>query len=72
MGIIEPCYGLYRIPWYLVKKSTSGKYKLINVAVELNRVTVKDANLSFSANVFSEKFAGCAISSLIVFFSGYD
>ena len=72
MGVIEPCHGPYRNPWYLVKKSTPGKYRLVNVAVELNRVTIRDANLPPSADEFSEEFAGCTISSLIDFFSGYD
>ena len=40
--------------------------------MELNRVTVRDANLSPSSDKFSEEFAGCFISSLIDFFSGYD
>ena len=40
--------------------------------MKLNRVTVRDANLPPSANKFSEEFAGCAISSFIDFFSGYD
>lgn len=71
-GVIEPCHGLYRNPWYLVKKSTPSKYRLVTVAVELNRVTVRDANLPPSADEFSEKFAGCVISSLIDFFFGYD
>lgn len=31
-----------------------------------------DVNLSLSANKFSEKFDGCAIFSLIDFFSGYN
>lgn len=25
-GVIEPCYGPYRNPWYLVKKSKPGEY----------------------------------------------
>ena len=40
--------------------------------MELNRVTVKNTNLPPSTDEFSEEFAGCAISSLIDFFSGYD
>lgn len=72
IGVIEPCHGPYRNPWYLVKKSTPGKYRLVNVVVELNQVTVRDANLPPSVDEFSEKFAGCAISTLIDFFSGYD
>lgn len=33
MGVIEPCHALYQNPWYMVKKSTPGKYRLVNVAV---------------------------------------
>ena len=52
--------------------NTLEKYRLVNVAVELNRVTIQDANLPPSADKFSEEFAGCTILSLIDFFSGYD
>ena len=45
---------------------------MVNIAVELNRLTVRDANLPPSVDKFSEKFAGCAISSLINFFLGFD
>lgn len=72
MGIIESCHGLYRNSWYLVKKSTPEKYWLVNVAVELNKVIVRDTNLPPFADKFSEEFADCAISSLIKFFSEYD
>lgn len=40
--------------------------------MELNRVTVRDADLPPYAGEFSEEFAGCEISSLIDFFSGHD
>ncbi len=72
IGVIEPCHGSYRNPWYLVKKSTPGKYRLVNVVVELNLVTIQDANLPPSEDEFSEEFAGCTISSLIDFFPNYD
>lgn len=71
-GIIEPCHGPYRNPWYLVKKKEKGTYRLVNAAMEMNRVTIRDANLPPSADEFSEDFAGCAIASLVDFFSGYD
>ena len=38
----------------------------------MNRVTIRDANLPPSVDEFSEDFAGCAIASLVDFFSGYD
>ncbi len=44
----------------------------MNVAVELNGVTIKDANLPLSADEFSEEFSGCTVASLIDFFSGYN
>ena len=70
--VIESYYGLYQNLLYLIKKSISEKYRLVNIVVELNRVTIQDANLSSSADKFSEKFASYIISSLINFFSSYD
>lgn len=26
MGVIEPCHDPYQNPWYIIKKSTPGKY----------------------------------------------
>lgn len=40
--------------------------------MKLNRVIFRDANLSFSTDKFSEKYARCAIFSHIDFFLGYD
>jgi ribonuclease HI len=70
-GVLEYCDGPYRNPWFLVKKK-SGKYRLVNAAMEINKHTVRDANLPPSVDEFSEEFAGCQMASLIDFFSGYD
>ena len=48
------------------------KYRLVNYAVELNRVIIKNANLLPAVNSFSKEFAGFAVISLINFFFGYD
>jgi hypothetical protein len=71
-GLLEPCHGPYRNPWFLVKKGTTGKYRMVNAAMEYNRYTIRDANLPPSVDEFSETFAGEAISSLVDLFSGYD
>ena len=71
-GVLEKCYGPYRNPWFLVKKKESGKYRLINAAMEMNRHTIRDANLPPSVDEFSEEFAGCHIASLVDLYSGYD
>ena len=71
-GIVEPCHRTYRNPWYVVKKKLPGEYRLVNSAVEANRVTIRDANMPPNPDKFSEEFAGCFIGSLIDWFSGYD
>jgi hypothetical protein len=45
---------------------------LINNTVNINRVTVRDANLPLNLDKFSEEFTGCHIVSLIDFFSRYN
>jgi RNase H-like domain found in reverse transcriptase/Integrase zinc binding domain/Reverse transcriptase (RNA-dependent DNA polymerase) len=70
-GLLEHCQGPYRNPWFLVKKK-SGKYRMVNAAMEINRVTIRDANLPPVADEFAEEFAGMHMTSLIDFFSGYD
>ncbi len=71
-GVFKSNHNPYRNPWFLVKKKEKGKYRLINTAMEINRVIVKDANLPPFVDEFSKKFIGCIIISLIDFFSGYD
>jgi len=70
-GILEPCQGPYRNPWFIVKKK-NGKYRLINSATNINKVTIKDANLPPVPDEFSEEFAGRVIGSYLDWFSGYD
>ena len=57
--------------YFLVLKE-NGKYYLINTAVFLNKISVKDANLSPSIDKFLEDFSRIAISSVVDLFSSYD
>ena len=70
-GALEYCHGSYRNPWFLVKKK-SGKYRMVNAAMNVNQVTIRDANLPPAVDDFAEEFAGMEITSLIDFYSGYD
>ena len=70
-GILEPCQGPYRNPWFIVKKK-NGKYRLINSAIHINKVTKKDANLPPTPDEFAEEFAGQVIGSYLDWLSGYD
>jgi reverse transcriptase-like protein/integrase-like protein len=71
-GVLELCNGPYRNPWFLVAKKEPGSYRLINAAMKMNSVTLRDANMPPSVDEISEECAGCHITSLVDFFSGYD
>ena len=36
IGTIEPYHDSYQNPWYLVQKLILGKYKFVNIAIELH------------------------------------
>jgi hypothetical protein len=40
--------------------------------MKMNRVTIRNANMSPSADEFAENFFKCAVTSLINFFFKYD
>ena len=71
-GVLEYSKGLYRNPWFLVKKKKPGEYKLINSAMYLNIVTRRDANLPPSIDEFADEFIGYYIISLVNLYSGYN
>ncbi len=71
-GVLKLNYNSYRNPWFLVKKKKKGKYRLINIIIEINRVIVRDANFPPSINEFFKKFTDYIIAFLIDFFSNYD
>jgi len=53
-------------------KKEKGKYRLINIIIEINRVIVRNINLPPSVDEFFKEFAEYIIASLINFFSGYN
>jgi hypothetical protein len=71
-GVLKYFKGLYRNPWFLVKKKKPGEYRLINLAIYLNIVTRRDTNLPPSIDEFIDEFAGCYIISLVNLYSGYN
>jgi hypothetical protein len=70
--VLKFCYEFYRNSWFLVKKKKKEKYRLINVVLEMNRVIIRNANLLFAINEFSEEFVDCAIVSFMNLFFEYD
>lgn len=54
------------------KEEKKNKYRLINAALNINKMIIRNANLSPSINEFSKNFVECFIVLLIDFFSNYD
>jgi hypothetical protein len=71
-GVLKYSEGLYRNPWFLVKKKKHREYRLINSAIYLNAVTRRDANLPLFIDEFIDEFAGYYIASLVNLYSGYN
>src|SRR6266498_725314 len=71
-GLIESSYTLYKNPYFLIKKKEENKYRLINNAIKINRVIIRDGNLPPAINKFSKEFGNYTIILLIDFFSDYD
>jgi hypothetical protein len=55
-----------------VKKKSASKYRLINIAILINKVTKRDINMPPDTNKFVEEFASIALTSLVNIYSRYD
>ncbi len=55
-----------------MKKKKKEKYRLINVALKMNEVIIRDANLLFAMNEFSKEFVDCVIIFLMNLFFEYN
>jgi hypothetical protein len=71
-GVLEYFKGLYKNLWFLVKKKKPREYRLINLAIYLNIIIKRDANLLPFIDKFINKFIGCYIASLVNLYSGYN
>jgi hypothetical protein len=70
--ILKRSEGPYRNPWFLAKKKDKISYRLINTAMKMNRIIIKNINMPPSADEFAEEFSGYVIISFIDFFFRYD
>ena len=53
-------------------KKAARAYRLINAAIKINSVLLRDANIPLSVDKFSEEFVGYYYALLIDFFSSYN
>ncbi len=70
--ILEPCQGPYWNPCFLVQKSQKGKYHLINAVMHINKVTIKDVNISLNIEQFVKEFINLQAVSLVNMQSEYN
>jgi hypothetical protein len=70
--ILEPCQGPYQNSWFLVQKLQKGKYCLINAVMHINKVTIKDVNISSNIEQFVKEFIDLQAVSLVNMQSEYN
>ena len=56
-GIFKHYDSPYRNPWFLIKKSTPGKFRMINVATHINKMIIRDSNILPNIKKFVKNFA---------------
>ena len=71
-GVLKKYKGAYRNPWFLIVKKEVREYRLINTAMKMNEITLKDANLPFSIDEFLKEFTGYITALFIDFFFKYN
>ncbi len=69
--ILKSCHDLYQNFWFLIKKKFN-QYHMINAAMNMNKIIIKDVNLSSDVNEFFKEFIDMIMISLIDLFSEYD
>ncbi len=62
---------LYRNLWFLMKKNNT-KYWLINIVIYINKIIIKNANLSSLVDDFLKKFIKMIVDSYINFLLDYN
>lgn len=70
-SVLEPYYSLYRNLQFLVKKKNS-KYRLINSAIYINTVTIRDALIPPNIKEFAKDITERLLISLVDMFSSYN
>ena len=67
--LLKSCFESYRNLWFLIDQKVKNKYWMINVAMNMNKIIIRDVNLSFNVEKFSKEFAKYILLSRSIFFS---
>ncbi len=69
--ILKSCHDSYWNFWFLIKKKFN-QYHMINAAMNMNKIIIRDINLLSNVNEFFEEFIDMIMISLIDLFSEYN
>ena len=69
--ILKSCHDWYWNLWFLIKKKFN-QYHMINAAMNINKIIIKDVNLLSDVNKFFKEFINMIMIFLIDLFSEYD
>ncbi len=64
-------YNFYQNSWFLIDKKKN-KYCIINIIIKINKITIRDTNISFNVEEFAKEFIKIIIALLINFFLKYN
>ena len=70
--LLKSCFECYCNLWFLINKKIKNKYRLINVAMNMNEIIIQDVNLLSNVEKFSKEFARMCVTFLIDFFFEYN
>jgi hypothetical protein len=70
--IFKYSQGVYYNPWFLVTKKEKETYWLVIIVIYINKVIIRDANISSNINKFFKEFVRYIIALLLNIFLGYD
>ena len=68
---MKSCHDLYQNLWFLIKKKFN-QYHMINAAMNINKIIIRDINLLSDVNEFFKEFINIIMIFLIDLFSKYD
>ncbi len=69
--ILKSCHDSYWNLWFLIKKKFN-QYHMINAAMNMNKIIIRDVNLLSDVNEFFKEFIDMIMIFLIYLFSEYD
>ncbi len=72
INLLKYCHNFYQNSKFLINKKKKNKYYMINATIKINKVIVRNTNISFNIKEFAKEFIEIIIALLINFFLEYN